>query len=177
MTTITCPHCRKRAKKESGAVNRARKNGCPVYCSRRCSGLARRVKRSRAERRRLKAEYDANRRVALADVIREKKREYFQRTYTPEKGRAYRKHRTFDHTAYCRRYYADPARKAAKVEYDKWRRAERQAGEYAECMVLLNELRKEIIKQMPDKYERMKARGYYDNQRESHNERRRQDAA
>ena len=128
--------------------------------------MARRVGRSKAEARLLKAEYDMNYREAMREELAEKKRNYFKRTYDPDAAREHRRTRAFDHTAYCRRYYADPKRKAEKVEYDKWRRAGLLVGEYAECLVLLIELKKEIIKQVPDRYERMKARGYYDTQQE-----------
>ena len=141
-------------------MNRARREGRRLFCSRRCFGLDRRVHRSRAEKRRRKAAYDAvyqkeNRARRLVQ-----KREYHARTYDPKLARKVRKARSRYHVAYCRQYYADPAKKAAKVEYDKWFRNGKRVGEYAECAILLNELWKEIRKQEPSWYERAKAKGF-----------------
>ena len=54
-----------------------------------------------------------------------------------------------------------PKKKAEKVAYDKRYRAVKWVGEYAECMMLLIELEKEIRTQEPSWYERAKAKGYY----------------
>lgn len=162
LVAITCSHCGKVAEKEIGAVNRARRVGPHLFCSRQCTALHRRIERSDDELKRMKAEYDARYRVALAAELAAKKRAYHRRTYDPAKAREVRKHRSFDHTAYCRRYYADPSRKHEKVEYDKRFRATKHVGEYWECMVLLTELWKEIRKQEPCWYERAKAKGFLD---------------
>ena len=160
MVEVVCAHCGGISQKEASAVNRARRGGFRLFCSRRCFGLDRALNRPEAEKKRMKSEYDAKRREALRPILLEKKREYHRRTYTPERGREYRRTRTFDHTAYCRRYYADPTKKQAKIVYDKQRLATLKVGEFAECMILLNELWKEIRKQEPSWYERAKAKGF-----------------
>jgi hypothetical protein len=85
--------------------------------------------------------------------------------YTPEKGRAFRakqKAKGWDHAAYCRAYFAaDPARKAAKEQYDRDRK-DAEFGPFAEAHRALVELKKLTCALIPDKYERAKARGYYD---------------
>lgn len=158
--SIVCAHCRMSVYKESDAVNRARRNGAPTYCSRQCAGLARRVERSADERKQRKAEYDALYRTARADVLREKKREYFQRSYDADAAREKRKSRMPYHVAYCRRYYADPVKRREKFAYDVRLRG-RQYAEFAEAWRLLIELEREVRSRCPDKYERQKGRGYF----------------
>lgn len=165
---IRCPHCKKQKPREVGAINRARNDGYAIYCSRRCSGLARRTKKPpKRIRKALKAAYDARRRVELRDEIRAEKAEYHQRTYDPVKARRVRRKRREWHTEYCRRYYADPKRRAAKVRYDERRRAELLFGRtyWADCHRLLVRLQNEIRRREPRWYERAKARGYYENLR------------
>lgn len=60
------------------------------------------------------------------------------------------------HVAYCRR----PEYKAKKKEYDRKRRA-KQYGQFAGAYGLFLELQREVRRQLPDKYERLKAKGYY----------------
>lgn len=159
---IVCNHCGRKVRLDASAVNRAKRDGRRIFCGRRCSGLARRKPKLPArERKAKKAAYDVVYRAHLADEIREKKREYFQRTYDPVKAARERKKKMAWHVAYCRKYYADPKRKAAKVAYDKRRRYS-QYGEFSSAARLLTRLQKEICKLSPDRYERAKARGYYD---------------
>ncbi len=122
--------------------------------------MARRIGRSDKQRRRMKAEYDHQYRARLGEALAAKKREYFQRTYNPEVARVKRKARAFDHAAYCRRYYADPAKKAQKIIYDMLRRSKEYA-EFAESWRLMLELEREVRRRVPDKYERQKNRGYF----------------
>lgn len=163
MIEIACARCGASCIKHAGAVNRARNAGFSVYCTRECAGIARRVEKPpEDERKRLKSEYDAARRLEKGDLIREKKREYFRRTYDPETAAEYRKGRMPYHVEYCRRYYSDPAKKREKFEYDIRFRGVPQYADYFDAWRLLVELEREIRKRMPDKYERAKARGYYD---------------
>ena len=157
---IVCSYCGKVEQKDVSAINLARRIGSPLFCSRQCSAERRRINRPVAERKRLKSEYDAKRREVLHDELCAKKREHHRLTYDPVKARAYRKHRAFDHTAYCRRYYADPVKKAGKFEYDVQRRG-REYAEYMEAWRLLIELERTIRTMVPDRYERQKNRGYF----------------
>ena len=169
LTAIVCAFCGCLSQKNVSDVNRAARAGLRVFCSRKCFGLDRRVERSPEEAKRLKQEYDAARHVALAERLKAEKREYHKRTYDPVAARVKRKARTFDHTAYCRRYYADPTKKNEKVQYDIRRRAV-QYADYAESWRLLIELEREIRTRVPDRYERQKGRGYFTkiNERKRH---------
>lgn len=150
---------------DTGAFNRAMAGTGRVFCGQRCFGLSRRKpKPPKAERRAKKAAYDLIRRTLLADEMRAEKREYHKRTYDPVKARKVRLARAAWHLEYCRKYYADPKRKAAKVRYDQRRRSA-MFGQFAGAHRLLVKLKKEICKRQPDRYERAKARGYYNNLR------------
>lgn len=165
MKAPMCDHCGDPVPQSRGAINRARRMGKRLFCSRHCFGLSRRVERSADESRRLKAEYDAKRRASIASRLRQEKAEYHRRTYDPAKARARRKGRMAYHVEYCRRYYADPARKLEKFEYDVRRRGKEYA-DFAEAWRLLIELEREVRTRCPDKYERQKARGYFTRIRE-----------
>ena len=56
LVKVICAHCGNECQKESGHVNRSRKNGSPLFCSRDCSGARRRLNRSDDEKKALKAE-------------------------------------------------------------------------------------------------------------------------
>ncbi len=163
LVVVACSGCGGSVAKPAGEVNRAQKAGYRLYCTRACAGLARRVEPlPEEEQKRLKAEYDAKRREELREEIKAKKREYFQRTYDPVKAREERKGKMPYHLEYCRRYYADPVRKKGKHDYDIQRAGAMNYAEFAEAWRLLVELEREIRTRCPDKYERAKARGYYD---------------
>lgn len=174
---IVCPGCGSTAQKASSAVNRARKSGLQIYCSRACFVEGRRLHRTEDEKKRLKAEYDEQYRADRLEELKQQKREYFRRTYDPEKARKERATKMQRHVEYCRRYYADPARKKEKYEYDMQRRGEAYA-DFAEAWRLLMELQKEIRRQVPSLYERRKLTGYYDkiNERKRHDRQERRQA-
>lgn len=144
---ITCAHCGKAAEKSAGAVNRARKVGLSLYCDRTCAGLGRRnppksIEQKKAEKR----AYDAARREALADQIKAAKRDYHQRTYDPVKAAAVRKLRMPYHVEYCRR----PEYREWKREYDRAYSANKEYGEFAECFLLVMDIRAECLSRMTD---------------------------
>ena len=125
-----------------------------LYCGRRCFGLARRAPKH--ERVARKQAYDRARRIALAAEIKAQKADYFRRTYDPVKAAQERKKTMARHVAYCRR----PEYRAQKAAYDRAARA-KEYGPFADAYGVLLELQREVVRQMPDKYERAKARGYY----------------
>lgn len=134
-----CAHCGKTADKAAGHVNRARQQGLNLYCNRRCSGLGRRQGKTKAQRIEEKRLYDIEYRKKNLEMLKAKKREYFQRTYDPAKAAVYRKKRMPIHVEYCRQ----PKYKAWKKEYDrKYRAAE--YGEFAEAYMLTLDLNREI---------------------------------
>lgn len=160
---VRCKFCRKPISRPAGEVNRALRNGSPIYCDRRCFGLSRRVQRSKAERVAAKAAYDREYRARHGAKLRRKKRAYYHRTFDPVKAKAWRS--TPERRAYHRAYCQRPEYRAKKHAYDIRRSSMHAVGgaaDWAECHRLLLELTREINRQCPDKYLRLKARGYYD---------------
>lgn len=148
-----CGSCGATVRQPQGAINRAIRQGKPLYCDRACAGRARQVSQSHKKRR--KAEYDARRRAEKATEISAQKRAYYQRTRDPERERERRRANMSRHVEYCRR----PEYKAAKAEYDRERRA-KDYGPYGDAYLLLVDLEREI-RSRATWTERAKARGYF----------------
>jgi|GEM_PF-1826425 len=146
LVEIICPQCGVCAYKPSGAVNRARRAGAPVYCGRECAGLARRSGESLDEKKARKAAYDKLYRAKNADRLRVEKAAYYQQTKNPEKERLARRKRAHLHAEYCRR----PEYKKWKREYDRRHRAKKQYGDFADCFLLTQEIRQECLSQASD---------------------------
>lgn len=162
MHPVRCFTCNAPVVKHPSEINRARKYGRRLFCDKDCAGIARRTidARTDTEKKLDKREYDMRYRARNRSLLKTKKAAYYQRTRNPEKERAKRRARMAWHVEYCRKYYSDPERKAAKVEYDSARRSRLQYGYWAECHRLYVELCREIRRLEPNKYERLKARGY-----------------
>lgn len=124
----------------NGRYNRAIKIGAPVYCNRTCAGAGRRLNKTAEEKKKEKAEYDEKYREANLDVIKNKKKKYFQRTYDPTQAAVVRKKRMPRHVEYCRQ----PKYKEYKKGYDKQFRAKKQFGEFAEAALILIELENKL---------------------------------
>ena len=139
-TQITCAFCKKEAMVEAGAVNRARKAGLSLYCSRECSALGRRKHKSIAQRRAEKAAYDEEYRAKNAAMLKAKKAAYFALTYDPVTAAVDRQKTMARHVEYCRQ----PAYRAYKREYDRHYRAETEYGPFAEAFLALTDLQNEI---------------------------------
>ena len=154
---VTCKQCGSIFDAITSRVNRAERIGAPLYCSKTCSGLSRRVEKTPEQKRAEKAEYDRKRREALGAALKEEKKAYYQanRERILVHMAEYRKQRMPKHVEYCRR----PEYKAYKAEYDKVR-DESEYAEFAEAWRLLQELEKEIRSQATA-YERRVANGYY----------------
>lgn len=138
---VICAHCSDPTMLETGAINRARKAGLPLYCSRVCFGLAHRHWKTKAQLVAEKAAYDEKYRADNAERLRVEKAAYFQATYDKEKAREVRAKRMPYHVEYCR----CPEYRKWKKEYDKGHLAKKQYGEFAEAAIILNELEKEIL--------------------------------
>ena len=98
-----------------------------------------------------KAIYDRARRERLGEAIRDQKRAAYA-VYGPlhrDKEREIRKARMPKHVEYCRR----PEYRAKKSAYDRRRKLSR-FGEFSEAFAALEQLQKEIRKQMPDRFDR-----------------------
>ena len=149
-----CAHCGKLADKPAGHVNRARKRGLSLYCDRVCSGLGRRTGKTKAQKVEEKRLYDMEYRRKNRALLKAKKAEYFQRTYDPTKAAEERKARMPYHVEYCRR----PEYREWKREYDRRYRAEKDYGEFADCFLLVMDIRAECLSQQSD-YEIRYAKG------------------
>jgi hypothetical protein len=145
-TAIICAHCGAEAYKLSGGVNRARRAGSPLYCSRACAGLAHRVIRTTAEAAALKADYDRRRRAELGEALLAEKRAAYRDRLArdPEGLRAAQKknrdQRKGAHVEYCRR----PEYRAWKKSYDRQHRAVKFFGPFADAFLALQDLETEI---------------------------------
>lgn len=156
---VRCHHCHRPADLRECDVARARAGGFNLYCGRRCAGLGRR-KWTPVQKRQRKAAYDRARRVELADHIKREKHAYYVSHRNPTKEKARRKRLRNWHRAYIADYNAKPANKARKAEYDRDRRADLY-GAFADAHKILTILSQTICQLVPDKYERLKARGYF----------------
>lgn len=146
LTQIECAYCGCLVFKQAGVVNRARRICAPIYCGRACAGLGRRNGKTIEERRAEKKEYDARRRVVLADQIKAAKHEYFKRTYDPVKAAEHRQTRMPYHVEYCRR----PEYRTKKKVYDRVYRAKKDYGPLWECQVLTLQIREAALSIMSD---------------------------
>lgn len=151
---IVCGHCGKVAVKTASAANRARRDGLAIYCSRECSGLGRRKGKSLEQRKAEKAAYDRHYREKNRDARAAQKAAYHKRTYDPAKQRAYNQSRMSLHVEYCRR----PEYRAAKKTYDRQYRARKFYGDFADCFLLVMDIREECLSQQSD-YEIRLAKG------------------
>lgn len=143
-----CSYCGEPISQTTGAINRAKKHGRRIYCNRQCAGLGRRGGKTPEQKKEEKRLYDMEYRDKNKDLLKEKKAEYFKRTYDAEKAREKRKARSTQHAEYCRR----EEYKEWKKIYDQKYRVKKLFGEYWESAVLLINLNNEIIERI-DKYE------------------------
>lgn len=157
MKEYVCAHCEVRFCREPAQAAKSRRN----FCSRKCSGLARRTGLTKAQKRAAKAEYDRAYREKNLESIKAKKRAHRKRSYDPIRAKAQRAVRLHRHREYIQAYNARPENKAKKRAYDLALRRKEYA-DFADAWRLYLELKQEIIRRMPDAYERLKARGYYE---------------
>ncbi len=149
-----CPSCGNITAKPAQAINRSRRIGAPIYCSRECAGIARRCHKTKAQRIEEKRLYDIEYRRVHQGLLKTKKAERHRRTYDPVKAARERKKRMPRHIEYCRK----PKYKRWKSEYDRKYRALKSFGPFAEAFLLLTELDKRISERISD-YEARKENG------------------
>lgn len=137
--SFICHYCGNESSKESGAYNRAIREGKNLYCNKECSGFGRRSNKTKEQKVLEKAAYDKEFRTKNKELIKVKKAAEYQRNRNPEKERIKRKENMHKHVEYCRK----PEYKQKKSEYDKRKRLE-EYGYFSECKALLMELEKEI---------------------------------
>lgn len=128
-----CFTCRK-------TVDRDPRPGLKLFCGRRCFGLSRRKGKTVIQKKAEKKAYDALYRLRDPAALKQRKHEYFQRTYDPVQAAKDRKKRMAFHVEYCRR----PEYVAWKREYDKVYRAKGDFGPFWESALLLLDLDAEI---------------------------------
>lgn len=145
---LKCDHCGKSIDKPTNEVNRARRGGFRLFCDRRCSGLAKRLHKTKAQKVEEKRLYDQAYRAANLTLLKAKKRAYHARTYDPVKAAVERKKNMPRHVEYCRR----PEYRRWKSGYDRKYRATKDFGPFAEAAMLVADLDREI-KQRTDKHE------------------------
>ena len=141
--TMKCDYCCRTLDRRLAEIKRAMKIGAAIYCDRKCSGMARRIPRTKAERVQAKRLYDAEYREKNRAMLKAKKRAHFERTYDPVKAARERKKRMHLHVAYCRQ----PRYKAWKRTYDEQYRA-REYGPFAEAYMLTVRLNREVKTRM-----------------------------
>ena len=133
-----CKHCGIEFEKSVGHLNRANKEGRPVFCTMEHFRLSRRIERSDEEKKAIKAAYDKV-------YHKTEKRKASARKYnaTPA-GRAMQKRQRDknkqSHLEYCR----TPEYRARKVKYDQEHRSKKLYGEFWESAILLEEIDKHI---------------------------------
>ena len=146
---MKCPHCGKELERKQGYINRALKLGVPIYCSRVCSGLARRVERTEEEKKKIKSDYDKARlNGPLRDRILEEKRQYAK---TPT-GRAVQKRQR--EKPERKKYQAEFIKKSDYVkwkhDYDQKYHAQKNYGEFWEAALVLKTIEEVIL---PERYD------------------------
>lgn len=146
---IQCAHCGIEADKPAGYVNRARTLERRIFCSRVCSGLARRQWKAKDQKVAEKAAYDALYREKNRTKLKAKKAAHYRANPNREREKAYREANMQRHVEYCRR----PEYRAAKKVYDRQYRAEKFYGELAEAFVLTLEIRDAALEKAGGDYE------------------------
>ena len=145
--TMRCARqgCANIVRQSVGLVNRALRNGQPLYCGRRCAGIARQQVRTVEEQKEIKRLYDAARRTRLRERLKAQRAAYFQRTYNPAEAAVKRHERMPYHVEYCRQ----PQYKKKKAGYDRKRRAA-EYGDFAEAYLLLLGVDREVNSRSSD---------------------------
>lgn len=143
---VPCFYCGKESEKSLGAVNRATKKNAALFCNKICFGLNRRVEKTREQKREEKRQYDKDYRAKNRELLKSKKRQYFQKTYDPIKASEERKKNMSRHVEYCRRQEY----KEWKKSYDSQYRAKKFYGEFWESFLLILQVNKEVDSRMSD---------------------------
>src|SRR6478752_3381351 len=94
-----CGHCGKEFEILTGHYNRAMSCGLRVYCSRKHSGIGRRLHKSKYQLKEEKWWYDGFNRLFMQDEIKAAKAEYFKKDYAanPEKYKKIRQQKMASH--------------------------------------------------------------------------------
>jgi hypothetical protein len=163
MATLRCEGCAKQFLRRAAEVRYRRRCGIVrTFCSMSCAGAVRRT--AKADKVARKKLYDEQYRAKHRARLKKERAAWYQANRDPEKERAHRAANMKRHVEYCRKYYADPARRAEKIAYDRDRRAA-AFGEFGEAWKVYVELAA-ANRRRGTTYERLRARGYYERKRE-----------
>lgn len=141
-----CVFCGKIFEGKAGYINRAKKLGVNIYCSRIHAGLGRRNNKTIRQKKKEKADYDNEYRQR--EYVKKAKAIYFKKDYTlnPDKYRKERKRRYAAHL----KYLQSDKYKKWKQNYDEKFRAKKDYGVFWECSLLLKELDVWLLKHTPE---------------------------
>jgi hypothetical protein len=143
MVKPNCTYCGEMVQQSWSAINRAVKYDKPIYCDRTCAGLGRRSGKTGEQKKEHKRLYDLQYRQTSA-TLKTRKSIWFKKTYDPIKAAEKRKETMPRHIEYCRR----PEYKEWKRNYDQRHLAEKQYGEFAETVIILRQLEKEVMERI-----------------------------
>jgi hypothetical protein len=129
-----------------GSRKRSIRLGLPIYCNKKCTGLAIRTNETEEEKKLYKQWYDLFIRVSRTED--EYWLKYLQTAFSfafdyaanPEKYKRIRQGKKESHNEYCRQ----PEYKKKKKAYDEVHRAKKFYGEYWEAAIALKTLENEI---------------------------------
>lgn len=143
---VKCSFCGCEFEKTIASYNRAILVSPNMYCSQTCTGLARRMNKTKEQKIKEKYEYDKKFREDRKDQIKIKKQEYHKKTYNKEKAALERKEKMPKHIEYCRQ----PEYKKYKKQYDEKYRAKKEYGDFAEVALILFKLEEELDRKSPE---------------------------
>ena len=115
-----------------------------LFTATECAGLGRRKNKSEDQKVAEKRQYDMEYRRKNRQLLKAKKRKYFEKTYDPAKAAEERKLKMPRHVEYCRR----PEYKAWKQVYDRVYRAKQDYGEFWESFIILTDIEREVFSRM-----------------------------
>lgn len=137
---VACARCGAITLRENGHINRAKKNGNPLYCGKVCAGIGRQTQLTESEKKERKRLYDIEYREKNSEALKVGKAAWFKATYDPKKAAIERKKRMPKHVEYCQR----PEYKEYKQNYDREYRAKKEYGEFWQCFLLLLSIETEV---------------------------------
>ncbi|TSE11262.1 hypothetical protein [Aquimarina algiphila] len=113
---MNCNHCGKKVNKTQGAINRALREGKPMFCNKQCHWESRRF--TTEKKKAIKREYDKEYRKKNFERIKKRNQQYNK----TEEGRATQKrnreNRKDKHLEYCRK--PDQKEKTKKRDFERY---------------------------------------------------------
>ena len=161
-TSLTeCFYCGKLHEKRNGSINRARKNGDPLYCSKECIKAMRHIMsdqcgKTEEELKQEKRDYDKVYRSKNREMLKGKKKAYYQKNKEKIEAKMKVIRQTPKYKKKRKEYLATDKYKNYKHAYDRVHRCKKKYGEFWEAASILIDLEKELT---PHKYETRKTNG------------------